>query len=168
MADVDLESPPASHANGTQTERHSGTRHQGGPTVIERDDELNGKLMMKGDGRILGRFQGEIECGGELLVGPEAEVVANVRGKDVTVAGLVRGNVFVTGKLTLTGSSRLLGDARVGALVVQEGAVHRGAIEVHPEGFSEPEMDGAAGSSADPSQSGAAMDRVKKLWGEFF
>ncbi|HEV2952745.1 MAG TPA: polymer-forming cytoskeletal protein, partial [Candidatus Dormibacteraeota bacterium] len=142
-----------------------------GPTVLERDDILQGKLVIRGDARIMGKFQGEIECGSELQIGREAEVVANIRGSSVVVAGTVRGNIFVTGRLSMTNTGRLLGDARVGSLVVQEGAIHRGTIEVNPDGYSDPEppmIHDLETTVAAPTAAPASMERVKKLWGEFF
>src|SRR3981189_764912 len=41
-------------------------------TVLARDDVLSGKLQVRDGGQVLGKFSGEIECDGELLIGPEA------------------------------------------------------------------------------------------------
>ena len=38
-----------------------------------------------------------VECGGELLVGPDARVNANVRAMHVTISGLVAGNLVARG-----------------------------------------------------------------------
>src|SRR2546429_9423171 len=103
-------------------------------TVLAREDSLSGKLVLRGPGQVLGDFSGEIESDGDLLIGPEAQVEADIRGARITVAGLVRGNVIATNRLKITNSGRLEGDATVGALVVQEGGVHYGVIRVHPEG----------------------------------
>src|SRR5256885_10606834 len=103
-------------------------------TVLAREDSLSGKLELKGSGQVLGNFSGQIESDGDLLIGPEAHVEADIRGARITLAGLVRGNVIATTRLKITSSGRLEGDATVGALVVQEGGVHYGVIRVHPEG----------------------------------
>jgi cytoskeletal protein CcmA (bactofilin family) len=149
-------------------------------TVISAGDSVNGKLVMQGDGQILGDFQGEIECAGELMVGPQAQLEANIRTVRMTIAGLVRGNVVATARLRVTTTGRLEGDARVGSLVVQEGGVHMGLIRVHPEGvpaeeqaLAKPVIALPAASAAEthvaPSLNLAApVERVKKFWGEFF
>ncbi len=141
-------------------------------TVLARDDSLSGKLHLKGGGQVLGHFTGEIESDGDLVIGPEARVEADIRGARITVAGEVKGNVVATGRLKITSSGRLEGDATVGALVVQEGGVHYGVIRVHPEGVPEGRAERA------PAQPQAAVvplkpapnpvGRVRKLWGEFF
>jgi len=85
-------------------------------TVLAREDFLSGKLVVKGTGQVLGNFSGQIESDGDILIGPEAHVEADIRGARITLAGLVRGNVIATSRLKITSSGRLEGDATVGAL----------------------------------------------------
>jgi cytoskeletal protein CcmA (bactofilin family) len=142
-------------------------------TVLAREDTLSGKLVLKGPGHVLGSFNGQIECDGDLLVGPEAHVEADIKSNRVTISGLVKGNVIASNRLKITSSGRLEGDATVGALVVQEGGVHYGVIRVHPEGIPDtpPER-----MSQVPAQSTVvtlrpapnAVGKVRKFWGEFF
>lgn len=145
-------------------------------TVLSEGDALTGHLRLNGDGHLLGAFEGEVTCDGELLVGKDARVAAAVTSQNVVIAGLVQGNVTASGRLKITSSGRLEGDATVGSLIVQEGGVHRGSIRVHPEGVPEggrTEQLPSAGPDhkADPApraRSGGAVLRVKKMWGEFF
>jgi cytoskeletal protein CcmA (bactofilin family) len=142
-------------------------------TVLAREDELSGKLVLKGPGQVLGTFSGQIECDSDLLVGPEANVEADIRGSRITISGVVRGNVIASNRLKITSSGRLEGDATVGALVVQEGGVHYGVIRVHPEGIPDipPER-----MAQVPAQSTVVtlkaipnpVGKVRKFWGEFF
>ncbi|HEV3073291.1 MAG TPA: polymer-forming cytoskeletal protein [Thermoanaerobaculia bacterium] len=143
-------------------------------TVIARDDVLSGKLQVKGGGQVLGSFSGNIECDGDLLIGPEAHVEADIRSARVTVAGFVRGNVVAVNRLKIMSTGRLEGDARVGALVVQEGGVHHGVIRVHPEGVPESEPEPEAVPAVRPgivsvtAASPSTVGKVRKFWGEFF
>jgi cytoskeletal protein CcmA (bactofilin family) len=142
-------------------------------TVLAKEDALSGKLVLKGPGQVLGTFSGQIECDGDLMIGPEARVEADIKSNRVTISGLVRGNVIASNRLKITTSGRLEGDATVGALVVQEGGVHYGVIRVHPEGIPDtpPER-----MSQVPAQSTVvtlrptptAVGKVRKFWGEFF
>ncbi len=141
-------------------------------TVLARDDSLSGKLRLTGGGQVLGHFTGEIESDGDLVIGPDAHVEADIRGARITVAGQVKGHVIATGRLKITATGRLEGDATVGALVVQEGGVHYGVIRVHPEGVPDAPVEHVA---AQPPAAGVPskpvpdpMGRVRKLWGEFF
>ena len=142
-------------------------------TVIAQEDELSGKLILKGPGQVLGRFSGQIECDADLFVGPDAQVEADIKGSRITISGIVRGNVIASNRLKITTSGRLEGDATVGALVVQEGGVHYGVIRVHPEGIPDipperlahvPAQSTVVTLKAVPNPVG----KVRKFWGEFF
>jgi cytoskeletal protein CcmA (bactofilin family) len=139
-------------------------------SLLARGDSASGNWVIYGDGEVLGDFSGEIECAGMLMIGQGATVTATIRGTDITIAGLVRGNITALGKLRLTPSGRLEGDARVGALVVQEGGVHHGVIRVHPEGVPEEDLVTAEAAPTTPPEPATQTraDRVRKFWGEFF
>jgi cytoskeletal protein CcmA (bactofilin family) len=119
-------------------------------TVIAREDSLSGQLVMSGDGRLLGRFQGRVECAGELLIGTDAVVEADITAGDVTIAGHVRGNLTASGRLRIVATGRVEGDAVVGSLIVQEGGVHHGQLRVHPEGVPVQPMPAPASTTAEP------------------
>jgi cytoskeletal protein CcmA (bactofilin family) len=169
MADVALEAAGTASTNG-------GTDPivlEPKATVLARDDTLSGKLALRGPGQVLGSFSGQIECDGDLLIGPEAHVEADIRGARITLSGLVRGNVIASNRLKITSSGRLEGDATVGALVVQEGGVHYGVIRVHPEGIPDTPPERMAQVPAQSTvvtlrAAPSTVGRVRKFWGEFF
>jgi cytoskeletal protein CcmA (bactofilin family) len=167
---VEVETVGVSSTNGGR-EPH-GTEPK--VTVLARDDVFSGKLQVKSGGQVLGNFSGRIECDGDLVIGPEAHVEADIRSLRVTVAGFVRGNVVAVNRLKITSTGRLEGDARVGALVVQEGGVHHGVIRVHPEGVPESEPAALAETPVPVAPAVAVrgtpdpVGKARKLWGEFF
>ena len=91
-------------ARGKQTTLHA--------HLVARDDSLSGRLQIRGSGSVFGTFSGRIECDGDLLIGPDAHVEADIHASRVTVAGYVRGNVVAVARLKITSSGRLEGDAR--------------------------------------------------------
>jgi cytoskeletal protein CcmA (bactofilin family) len=142
-------------------------------TTIAKEDSLSGRLELKGNGQVLGSFSGQIESEGDLLIGNEAHVEADIRGSRVTIAGLVRGNVVATNRLKIMSTGRLEGDATVGALVVQEGGVHYGVIRVHPEGVPDAPPERVVRAQETPSvvplrPVPSPVGKVRKFWGEFF
>lgn len=143
-------------------------------TTLAKADSLAGRLEIRGSGSVLGTFSGRIDCDGDLVIGPEAHVEADIRAARVTIAGYVRGNVVAAARLKLAASGRLEGDARVGALVVHEGGVHHGVIRVHPEGVPDNPGDSTTVATSTvvsprPNTDGSnPVARVKKFWGEFF
>ncbi|GAC1668195.1 MAG: hypothetical protein PVS3B2_07600 [Candidatus Dormibacteraceae bacterium] len=169
MTDALVETIEVSSSNGG----HEPYGVEAKATVLARDDVLSGRLQVKSGGQVLGNFSGQIECDGDLLIGPEAHVEADIHSERVTIAGFVRGRVVAVNRLKITSTGRLEGDAKVGALVVQEGGVHIGVVRVHPEGV--PESEPAAIVDASPRSGVMSLKtvpnpvgRVRKFWGEFF
>lgn len=169
MTDIALEKVGVSGSNGGP-DPHAAD--QKAATVLGRDDALSGRLQLKEGGQLLGNFTGQVECDGDLLIGPDAHVEADIRGVRVTIAGFLRGNVVATTRLKITNTGRLEGDAKVGALVVLEGGVHHGVIRVHPEGVPDHEEQVIVDSTQRPEvivkSLPSPVGRVRKLWGEFF
>src|SRR5438477_12801068 len=124
MADIAVDTAGAASTNGGADPLVLEPKQ----TVLAREDSLSGKLVLKGPGQVLGNFSGQIECDGDLLIGAEAEVEADIKGNRITVSGLVRGNVIASNRLKITSTGRLDGDSSVGALVVRVGGVHYGVI----------------------------------------
>jgi cytoskeletal protein CcmA (bactofilin family) len=171
MTDTNLETLDAPAINGG---REASIGAEPKSTVLARDDAVSGRLEIKGNGQILGNFSGQVQCDGDLFIGPEAHVEADIKGARVTIAGFVRGNIVAANRLKITPSGRLEGDARVGALVVLEGGVHHGVIRVHPEGVPEAKDTAIVESATRPGTVVALktlpdpVGRVRKFWGEFF
>lgn len=145
-------------------------------TVISEGDVLVGRLAMSGNGQVLGSFDGDVICPGELLVGADARVRADIEAHDLVIAGHVHGNVVVRGRLKITTTGRLDGDAHAGSLVVQEGGVHFGLLHVYPDGLPDRPQEAMAELAVvarKPVASrtrplAASVERVKKMWGEIF
>jgi len=170
MTDVGLDTIEAPAVNG---DREIRSVEPPVTTVLAQEDSLSGRLQIRGNGGLMGTFSGRVDCDGELLIGPEAHVEADLKANKVTIAGFVKGNVIAVARLKIANTGRLEGDARVGALVVLEGGVHHGVIRVHPEGIPDgpetsivesarPITPALAGSSPNP------IGKVRKFWGEFF
>lgn len=169
MTDALVQTVEVSSSNGGAEPR--GKEPQA--TVLAKDDVLAGRLQVRSGGQVLGNFSGQIECDGDLMIGPEAHVEADIHSQRVTISGFVRGNVVAAVRLKITTTGRLEGDARVGALVVQEGGVHLGVIRVHPEGLPESEPVAVVDASPRPAvvpfrALPNPVGKVRKFWGEFF
>jgi cytoskeletal protein CcmA (bactofilin family) len=172
MAEAGLGTAEAPAVNGDRADHVERREPAAATTLLAKDDSFSGRLQIRGSGSVLGTFTGNIECDGDLVIGPEAHVEADIHAARVSIAGYVRGNVIAGSRLKIASSGRLEGDARVGALVVHEGGVHHGVIRVHPEGV--PEKDQAVSVGINPATSPTLKTaanpvvRVKKFWGEFF
>jgi len=171
MTDVGVETMEAPAVNGDREIRSAELPIT---TVLAKEDSLSGRLQIRGNGSVMGTFSGRIDCDGELLIGPEAHVEADLKANKVTIAGFVKGNVIALARLKIANTGRLEGDARAGALVVLEGGVHHGVIRVHPEGVPDGpetsivESPRSAAQSAVVASVPSSIGKVRKFWGEFF
>ena len=96
-------------------------------TVIDADATLEGKLTGK-DARILGRFKGEIEVSGRLLIGEGAKVEAKVKADIAEVSGEFKGDITVRSLLLLE-KARVEGTLDAHVLAVREGASLNGSVD---------------------------------------
>jgi cytoskeletal protein CcmA (bactofilin family) len=94
--------------------------------------EFSGVLTFEGTVRIDGKFQGDVMTRGTLVVGEEAVLNADISAGTVVIKGRVRGNITASKRLELLSGGRLKGDVRTPVLVVEEGAVFDGALEMTP------------------------------------
>ncbi len=92
-------------------------------TLIGKETMMRGNIESKGSIRIDGRFQGDITGDSDIIIGEEALVQASVNCSNVILAGRVEGNINAEGKLDIRATGVLIGDATVGSLLVEDGAI---------------------------------------------
>ncbi len=100
------------------------------PTVIGPDAKFKGELTFEKGVRIQGGFEGQVRTKGILHVAEGAKVAADVEAGDLKVEGEVKGNVNVSGKLTLCATARMEGDLRTNRIEMADGAVFVGNVIV--------------------------------------
>jgi cytoskeletal protein CcmA (bactofilin family) len=101
-----------------------------GQTMIAQGMRVEGIFKGQGQVAIDGELKGELVVDGALSVGSAAVIEANVQSKEAIISGTVRGNVAVEGRLECASTASIKGDIRCGVLVVQAGAVMKGALHV--------------------------------------
>ncbi len=92
---------------------------------------IRGDLTGEEDLLIEGRVEGKVELPkNAVTIGQHGRVRAEVHAKSVTVIGRVAGNVLATERVEIQATGIVEGDVRAPRLVVQEGAVINGVIEM--------------------------------------
>lgn len=99
-------------------------------TIIGKNTELKGTIISQGTVRIDGKLEGELISSGDVVVGETGVIQAQIKAKNLTVAGEVRGNVDISERLDLLATAKLFGDIKIKVLTIEEGAVFRGASEM--------------------------------------
>lgn len=104
------------------------------PTTLGADAVFKGQLQFDKGVRLLGKFEGEINSEGQLVVADGATLTGDVKAGTVRVDGQLKGNVSATAKVQLSASARLEGDLQTQRLEVAEGAVLVGRCVVGTNG----------------------------------
>ncbi len=98
--------------------------------LIGAGTSIEGKIRTQGSIRIDGKMVGEVHAAENLALGLTGEIEGTVNGRNVTVAGKVRGNINAIDKLVFEGKAVVRGDVRAARLVIDEGAVFDGKISM--------------------------------------
>ena len=99
-----------------------------GPTA-----SFSGDLKCDGGVRIDGVFRGSVETMGNVIVGEAAKVVADITGRNISVAGAVRGNIKATGRLEILSTGQVWGDISVESFLIDEGGFFNGLSSMRGE-----------------------------------
>lgn len=99
-------------------------------TLIGQGSFIEGKLECKANLRVEGKFQGEIDCLGQVIVGETGEATSNIKGADIIVAGKVIGDITTEGRLTITSSGQVDGNVDVAKLIITEGGQLNGSSKM--------------------------------------
>lgn len=99
-------------------------------TLVGIDTFFQGALNASGTIRIDGKFEGEANCNGDLVIGESGKVKANIKVRNLLLAGELEGNAVVQGKIEITSSGKLYGDIVTNNLIIDEGAIFKGKSEM--------------------------------------
>jgi len=96
---------------------------------------------------VAGRFKGNVNVKGELMIEPGASIEGEVNAETVLVGGEVRGQIVSTSRVEFKESGTLIGDLKAGSLTVAAGSKMRGKVEF---GWKEGEIEDALSSGGGP------------------
>ena len=98
---------------------------------IGKSITLKGDLSGNEDLVIEGHIEGRVDLpSNQLTIGANGSCSAEVHAKTVVVIGKVNGNVIATERIEIQASGLVNGDVSAPKLIVQEGAVVNGSIEM--------------------------------------
>lgn len=100
--------------------------------ILDVNAAMQGSLIF-GDPvnlRINGKFEGTLTTRGNLIIGKDAQVKANIIGESIVIAGQVNGNIKATQKLELSSTAQVIGDVEIARLAIEDGAVFNGKCKM--------------------------------------
>ncbi|MBC8086338.1 MAG: polymer-forming cytoskeletal protein [Phycisphaerae bacterium] len=98
-------------------------------SVITEELTIEGKIEGSGNVRIAGKFKGEVNVQGNLVIEQGATVTANVRALTITIAGQLEGNIEGATRVELLETGVLTGDVVADSLTVAAGSRMRGQAD---------------------------------------
>jgi cytoskeletal protein CcmA (bactofilin family) len=91
---------------------------------------VTGKMSFDGLVRIDGRFNGEIDSSGTLVIGDDAVVEARIKVDTTLITGKVKGEIEATSKIELRKPCKLYGNIKTPNLIIGEGVIFEGSCEM--------------------------------------
>ncbi len=103
---------------------------------------INGTLKFKRTVQIDGRFEGSVKSPGKLILGPTAQVDADISVGELEVQGTLRGKVEAKVRLLIRDGGVVEANIVTGKLAIESGAIFRGNCEMPaPEKSPQPEKE---------------------------
>jgi cytoskeletal protein CcmA (bactofilin family) len=129
-------------------------------TVLADDINFQGTMKFSKSLMIKGKFEGQIDATGHLIIGPAAIVNASIRAGVVTNYGQINGNVEGTERLELLNNAKLTGDVKTPELIIESGCHFNGncaMINAKPAASAQPQQ----GQPAQQNQNNAQQFQKK-------
>ncbi len=98
--------------------------------VLSTDVEIKGVVKFTNDLVVDGKIEGEIHSDGNLTVGENARLKAEIKTATVVVYGKVYGNLTATDRVELKASAEVVGDIKAKTLSIEAGAIFVGKSTV--------------------------------------
>lgn len=101
--------------------------------TLGADVEFKGSLSFKDRLCINGKFEGDLNSeGGLLVVGRNAEIKAEIKVGNLVSEGKIFGNTIVSDKVELRSPAQVFGDIQAARFSVEEGVVFVGNANINP------------------------------------
>ena len=106
-------------SNNKQMQQH---RESNQIDIIEKTTRITGNIISQADFRIDGKVEGTITTTGRVVIGEEGVVEGKITCENSDIAGTIKGNLDISGILSLKSSARIEGEVVAGKLAVESGA----------------------------------------------
>lgn len=100
-------------------------------TLIGQGTIVEGIIHTSANLRVEGELNGNVVTQGEIIIGEFGIAKADIVCQNLTIAGQVYGEVNVSGRLIITPSGQLFGNATVQSIIVQEGGGFNGQCKMN-------------------------------------
>jgi cytoskeletal protein CcmA (bactofilin family) len=99
-------------------------------TIIGPNTSLTGDIETGGFTRIDGSIRGDVRAKGRVVIGERARVKGNVTGTNITIGGVVCGNIVSDGHLVILSTAIVIGDIITRRIQADDGCFINGSVAV--------------------------------------
>lgn len=110
------------------------TTENGMTCVIAEGTRIEGKFTSTENVRLDGQIKGEVNVTKKLVMGNNSFIDGNISAQSTAVQGRIKGNLKISDTLQLLPTANIEGDINANALIVDEGAVYNGALNISKKG----------------------------------
>lgn len=122
--------PSAAPSYSSQAAQPARTAPSATRNVLSSDVEIKGSVKFTNDLVVDGKIEGEISSDGNLTVGENARIKAEIKTATVIVYGKVHGNITATQSVELKAGAEVVGDIKAKTLAIEAGAIFVGRSTV--------------------------------------
>ena len=105
-------------------------KETGYTAILGESTEYTGKLSFSGIVRIDGKFSGDIDSDGKLVLGKDAYFEGVIRVSELVVHGTVSGELLISKRTVLHQTAKVSGNVATKLLVMEEGAELSGSLQM--------------------------------------
>jgi cytoskeletal protein CcmA (bactofilin family) len=101
-------------------------------TIIGPNTSFVGTIEAGGFTRIDGSVRGDVNAKGRVVIGERARMKSNVTGTNITIGGVVYGNIVADGHLVVLSTALVIGDIITRRIQADDGCLIHGRVTVCP------------------------------------
>jgi len=102
-------------------------------TIIGPNTSLSGDVESAGFTRVDGSVRGSVKAKGRVIIGERSRIKGNVTGTNITIGGVVYGNVISDGHLIILSTAIVIGDIITRRIRADDGCFVNGRVAVCPD-----------------------------------
>ena len=132
--------------------------------VLGKSVSVKGQIFSREDLTLDGEVEGTVELQEHrLTIGPNGNVRASVKARELVVLGALYGNVETTDRIEIRKEAKLIGDIKTARIVIEDGAYFKGNIDIvrpetRPAPASSPKPPAVAAAAPGPVLATGAPD----------
>ena len=99
-------------------------------TIVGPSSFVRGDIEASGFTRVDGNVKGNLHATGRVVVGASARMRSSITGTNVTIGGVVDGNILASERLIVLSSALIIGDIVTRRIEADEGCLIHGKVRV--------------------------------------